>query len=73
MQLRVLAINVWNLAGDPRRTGLLNSAIRRIAPDLVAFEEVVQTPERNQLEELLHGLDSTALTNLTSWRQLLPG
>jgi len=55
MQLRVLAINVWNLAGDPRRTGLLNSAIRRIAPDLVAFEEVVQTPERNQLEELLHG------------------
>jgi len=73
MQLRVLAINVWNLAGDPRRTGLLNSAIRRIAPDLVAFEEVVQTPERNQLEELLHGTGLHGTHNLTSWRQLLPG
>ena len=57
MKLRVLAINVWNLAGDPRRTELINREIRRIAPDLVAFEEVVQTPERNQLEELLDGTD----------------
>jgi hypothetical protein len=40
MHLRVLAVNVWNSAGDPRRLGLLNSEIRRIAPDLVAFEEV---------------------------------
>jgi endonuclease/exonuclease/phosphatase family metal-dependent hydrolase len=57
MKLRVLAINVWNLAGDPRRTELINREIRRIAPDLVAFEEVIQTPERNQLEELLAGTD----------------
>jgi endonuclease/exonuclease/phosphatase family metal-dependent hydrolase len=55
MHLRVLAINVWNTRGDPRRLGLLNNEIRRIAPDLVALEEVIQTPERNQLEELLHG------------------
>jgi endonuclease/exonuclease/phosphatase family metal-dependent hydrolase len=53
MHLRVLAINVWNTAGDPRRIDLLNSEIRRIAPDLVAFEEVIQTPGRNQLKELL--------------------
>jgi len=25
MQLRVLAINVWNLAGESRRTGLLTA------------------------------------------------
>ena len=55
MHLRVLAINVWNTAGDPRRIDLLNSGIRRIAPDLVAFEEVIQSPERKQLEELLQG------------------
>lgn len=55
MHLRVLAINVWNIAGDSRRIDLLNRELRRIAPDLVAFEEVIQTPERNQLQELLQG------------------
>jgi endonuclease/exonuclease/phosphatase (EEP) superfamily protein YafD len=55
MHLRVLAINVWNIAGDSRRTDLLNRELQRIAPDLVAFEEVIQTPERNQLQELLKG------------------
>jgi hypothetical protein len=57
MRLRVLAINVWNTKGDPRRLDLLNSELRRLDPDLVAFEEVIQTPERNQLEELLAGTD----------------
>jgi endonuclease/exonuclease/phosphatase family metal-dependent hydrolase len=55
MRLRVLAINVWNTAGDPRRIGLLNNEIRRIAPDLVACEEVMQSPERKRLEQLLQG------------------
>ncbi len=55
MNLTVLAINVWNNAGDPRRMGLLNSELRRIAPALVAFGEVLQTPEYSQLEELLDG------------------
>ncbi len=55
MHLRVLAINVQNTAGDPRRIDLLNNGIRRIAPHLVAFEEVIQSPERKQLEELLQG------------------
>jgi endonuclease/exonuclease/phosphatase (EEP) superfamily protein YafD len=55
MNLTVLAINVWNNAGDARRVSLLNSELRRIAPDLVAFEEVIKTPEYSQLEELLDG------------------
>lgn len=55
MKLRVLPINVWNTAGDPRRTELLNAEIRRLAPDLIAFEEVVRTAERDQLAELLDG------------------
>jgi endonuclease/exonuclease/phosphatase family metal-dependent hydrolase len=55
MRVRVLAMNVWNLAGDSRRTDLIRSEIERIAPDLIAFEEVIKTPERDQLEELLHG------------------
>ena len=55
MHLRVLAINTWNTSGDPRRIGLLNSELRRLAPDLVAFEEVVQTSELNQLDQLLIG------------------
>jgi endonuclease/exonuclease/phosphatase family metal-dependent hydrolase len=55
MRLRVVAINTWNTAGDPRRLDLINSELRRLAPDLVAFEEVIQTSERRQLEELLVG------------------
>jgi len=55
------------LAGDSRRTDLIRSEIERIAPDLIAFEEVIKTPERDQLEELLHGRVYTAPTNSTSW------
>ena len=40
MRLRVLTFNVRHDAGDPRRTGLLNRELRRLAPDLVAFQEV---------------------------------
>jgi endonuclease/exonuclease/phosphatase family metal-dependent hydrolase len=57
MRLRVLAINVWNDEGEPSRISLLNRELRRLDPDLVAFEEVLLTPERNQLEELLHETD----------------
>ena len=38
--LRVLTLNVQSDAGDPRRTGLLNRELRRLDPDLVAFQEV---------------------------------
>lgn len=57
MQLRVVTLNVWNDEGDRRRTALVNRELRRLDPDLVALQEVVHTPERNQLDELLDGMD----------------
>jgi endonuclease/exonuclease/phosphatase family metal-dependent hydrolase len=56
-RLRVLTLNVENLEGDDRRTKAINQEVRRIAPDLVSFQEVVRSPERNQLDELLAGTD----------------
>jgi endonuclease/exonuclease/phosphatase family metal-dependent hydrolase len=53
MRLRVLTLNVQNDAGDPRRTAMLADGLRRLAPDLVAFQEVLRTPD--QLAELLDG------------------
>jgi hypothetical protein len=73
MHLRVLAINVWNTAGDSRRIDLLNRELRRIAPDLVAFEEVIQTPARNSSKSSSGGRDFTALIRSTLWHQPHPG
>jgi endonuclease/exonuclease/phosphatase family metal-dependent hydrolase len=55
--LRILTINVQNDEGDPRRVELINRELRRIDPDVVALQEVLHTPERNQLDELLAGTD----------------
>ncbi|MBC6460599.1 endonuclease/exonuclease/phosphatase family protein [Actinomadura sp. HBU206391] len=55
MRLRVLTLNVWNDEGDPRRIGLLNQELRRLAPDLVAFQEVCYPDRRDQLAELVAG------------------
>jgi endonuclease/exonuclease/phosphatase family metal-dependent hydrolase len=55
VHLRVLAINTWNTTGDPRRVELINGELRRLAPDLIAFEEVIQTSELDQLDQLLIG------------------
>jgi endonuclease/exonuclease/phosphatase family metal-dependent hydrolase len=49
----VLTLNVENVQGDPRRTKAINTEIRRIDPDLVAFQEVIADPDRAQLDELL--------------------
>lgn len=57
MRLRILTLNVWNEEGDPRRFALINRELRRLDPDLVALQEVVHTPARNQLDTLLHGMD----------------
>jgi endonuclease/exonuclease/phosphatase family metal-dependent hydrolase len=61
MRLRVVTLNVWNRQGDPKRTGLINRELRRLAPDLVSFQEVANSPERSQLDELIHdtGLHGT--------------
>ena len=55
MRVRVLTINVQNDEGDPRRTRLLNQEVRRLAPDLVAFQEVGYPGRRDQLAELIDG------------------
>jgi endonuclease/exonuclease/phosphatase family metal-dependent hydrolase len=54
-QIRVLTINVENVEGDPRRTEFINRELLRLNPDLVAFQEVIQTDDRVQLAELLDG------------------
>jgi endonuclease/exonuclease/phosphatase family metal-dependent hydrolase len=56
MRVRVVTLNVWNTEGDPRRLGLINHALRSLAPDLVAFQEVVQTSDQKTLNTLLDGL-----------------
>jgi len=55
VKLRVLTINVQNDEGDPRRLHVLNQGIRRLAPDLVALQEVLPPGERSHLADLLDG------------------
>jgi len=55
VRMRILTLNVQNLEGDPRRQEILNAELRRLDPDLVSFQEIVQGPERDQLAELLAG------------------
>lgn len=51
-QVRVLTLNVWNSRGDAAaRAALINAGLRRLEPDLVAFQEVLP----DQLPELLDG------------------
>ncbi|WP_107655813.1 endonuclease/exonuclease/phosphatase family protein [Nocardia suismassiliense] len=54
MHLRIVTVNVQNKEGDPRRAALLNQELRRLAPDLVALSEVVDT---GQLDALLDGTE----------------
>ncbi len=57
MHVRVVTLNVWNSEGDPRRLDLINHELRRLAPDLVAFQEVVQTDKEKSLHRLLSQMD----------------
>lgn len=57
MHVRIVTINVQNDEGDPRRLSLLNEELRRLAPDLVALQEVVEGDGRRQLGELLEGTE----------------
>ena len=60
MHVRILTLNVWNSEGDPRRSQLINRALSTLKPDLIAFQEVIQTPEDKMLDRLLAGLDFQA-------------
>jgi len=57
MRVRILTFNVWNTEGDPQRLRLINRQLRQLQPDLVALQEVVQTPQKKTLDVLLEGLD----------------
>jgi endonuclease/exonuclease/phosphatase family metal-dependent hydrolase len=49
--------NVWNTEGDSRRPEIINRELRRLSPDLVAFQEVVQISDIQMLDRLMDGLD----------------
>ena len=55
MRVRILTFNVWNTEGQSHRTALINQELRRLAPDLLALQEVVHTPDRDRLDELVGG------------------
>jgi len=57
MRLRILTLNVQNTEGDDRRIDLINREVRRIAPDLVALQEVAGTSGADQLTRILTGTD----------------
>lgn len=57
MHLHVVTLNAWNDEGNPGRARLMNRALHRLDPDLVALQNVVQTGERSQLDDLLAGMD----------------
>jgi endonuclease/exonuclease/phosphatase family metal-dependent hydrolase len=59
MRIRVLTMNVQHDAGDSRRTELINAEIRRLSPDLVAFQEVCD----DQLAELIRGTELAHTTH----------
>jgi endonuclease/exonuclease/phosphatase family metal-dependent hydrolase len=71
MRLRVVTLNVWNTEGDARRLDLINQELKRLDPDLVAFQEVVQTPETKMLDRLLEGL-SLRVTHQADVQQAVP-
>ena len=51
--LRVLTLNVWNDSGPfEARAARIRDWIARLAPDLIAFQEVLQSPERDLAREL---------------------
>lgn len=51
-RLRVVTLNVWNSRSDAvARAALINAELRRLAPDLVAFQEVLP----DQLSGLIEG------------------
>jgi endonuclease/exonuclease/phosphatase family metal-dependent hydrolase len=54
MTLSVLTLNLWHDAGPwPARAERIRSWIDRLAPDLIAFQEVLRVPWLDQLAELL--------------------
>jgi endonuclease/exonuclease/phosphatase family metal-dependent hydrolase len=57
MHVRIVTLNVWNTEGEPGRLKSINRELRRLNPDLVAFQEVVQNDKIRSLDTLLEGLE----------------
>lgn len=57
MRVRIVTLNVWNVEGDSRRPEIINQELRRLKPDLLALQEVIQTPEAHTLDTMVEGLD----------------
>ncbi|HTO68470.1 MAG TPA: endonuclease/exonuclease/phosphatase family protein [Myxococcota bacterium] len=52
--LRVLSLNVWNDSGPwALRAERIRGWIERLSPDLIAFQEVLQSPQRDLARELV--------------------
>lgn len=73
MRLRIITLNIWNTEGDPRRIGIINRALRRLSPDLVALQEVVQTRATAQLGALLDGTGLTGTHQADVMAEAPPG
>ena len=56
MHLRIVTLNVWNTEGEPGRLNRINRELKRLDPDLIAFQEVVQNEKINSMDVLLDGL-----------------
>lgn len=54
---RILTINVENTQGDERRQEILRAGIEQIDPDLVSFQEVIESSDSHQLDELIGGTE----------------
>jgi len=58
VSLRVLSLNLWHDAGPwPRRRAAIRRWLERLEPDLIGFQEALRGPGRDQVAELLEGLD----------------
>jgi endonuclease/exonuclease/phosphatase family metal-dependent hydrolase len=71
MHLRIVTLNVWNTEGASGRFEAINRELRRLDPDLVAFQEVVKTADSNSLDTLLQGLDMQ-WTHQTDLQKFVP-
>ncbi len=56
MRVRIITLNVWNTEGDGRRHKIINQELRRLKPDFLALQGVVQTPQANTLDTMIEGL-----------------
>jgi len=57
MHVRVVTLNIWNTEGEPGRLEAINRELKRLDPDLISFQEAVQTANVNSLDTVLDGLD----------------